>query len=336
MQKRVGLRAIAQESGYHSSTVSLALRGDPSIPAETIKEITECAKRMGYKKDASLNLIMSKVRQSEEKSLRPKVAYLVENSETFRSDSNYYPHYLGAKAEAERIGYELSIRSIRKPGQSVSQNLKSLVKEGVQILLLPGWDIKILNEIEKGQFIVVLIGYSYHHFHYVGCDFFEAMNLVLERVRESSYKSVGLTFWHDENWNRTNSHFLASVLLFESSRPEIKIVPRLLVKSHQEQEFNQWYEEHHPELVVSDCTEVYGWLRKLNSQAGFIHLFQNNLYPEIAGIDQRLEIVGQKAVELCSSLFLQKHSGLIPFTQHISIIGEWHEGASFQSGGVNS
>ncbi len=55
-------RRIAAEAGLSPSTVSLALRNSPKIPAATKRRIQKIAKRLGYRPDGKLTELMSHLR----------------------------------------------------------------------------------------------------------------------------------------------------------------------------------------------------------------------------------------------------------------------------------
>src|ERR1700739_695014 len=54
-QTRPTIRDIARDTGFHYSTVSLALRDHPRIPDSTKRIIREAAKGLGYQPDATLS-----------------------------------------------------------------------------------------------------------------------------------------------------------------------------------------------------------------------------------------------------------------------------------------
>ena len=55
-------RRIAAEAGLSPSTVSLALRNSPKIPAATKQRIRKIAQRLGYRPDGKLTELMSHLR----------------------------------------------------------------------------------------------------------------------------------------------------------------------------------------------------------------------------------------------------------------------------------
>src|SRR6202030_45269 len=56
-QTRPTIRDIARDTGFHYSTVSLALRDHPRIPDSTKQLIREAAKALGYQPDAMLSAL---------------------------------------------------------------------------------------------------------------------------------------------------------------------------------------------------------------------------------------------------------------------------------------
>jgi len=54
-QARPTIRDIGRETGFHYSTLSLALRDHPRIPDSTKQIIREAAQELGYRPDATLD-----------------------------------------------------------------------------------------------------------------------------------------------------------------------------------------------------------------------------------------------------------------------------------------
>jgi DNA-binding LacI/PurR family transcriptional regulator len=57
LQTRPTLRDIGRKTGFHYSTISLALRGHPRIPEATKQIIREAAEGLGYRPDAMLSAL---------------------------------------------------------------------------------------------------------------------------------------------------------------------------------------------------------------------------------------------------------------------------------------
>ena len=59
LQSRPTIRDIGRKTGFHYSTVSLALRDHPRIPDATKQIIRDAAKGLGYQPDAMLSALCS-------------------------------------------------------------------------------------------------------------------------------------------------------------------------------------------------------------------------------------------------------------------------------------
>src|ERR1700712_5330659 len=73
---RISLRDIAAEVGVSHVTVSLALRGDPRIPAARRQEIAEAAERLGYRPDPMLSSLAAYRQAKKPMEIRSTVAWL--------------------------------------------------------------------------------------------------------------------------------------------------------------------------------------------------------------------------------------------------------------------
>ena len=59
MKPRPSLRDLAAELGLSHTTVSLALRRDPRIPAATRQRVEKAARASGYQADATVSILMA-------------------------------------------------------------------------------------------------------------------------------------------------------------------------------------------------------------------------------------------------------------------------------------
>ena len=61
---RVTMSTIAERAGVSKNTVSLALRHDPQIPAETRARIEKIARELGYAKNPVVSQLMTELRKA--------------------------------------------------------------------------------------------------------------------------------------------------------------------------------------------------------------------------------------------------------------------------------
>src|SRR6185503_17205918 len=74
--RRPTLKDIAKESGYHITTISLALRNHSSIPETTRQRIRKIAERMGYEKNPVYHALSRFRQQGTVCAPAPRIAYL--------------------------------------------------------------------------------------------------------------------------------------------------------------------------------------------------------------------------------------------------------------------
>jgi len=107
--RRPTLKDVAKETGFHITTISLALRGHVSIPAHTRQRIEEAAQRMGYQRNPVFHALSRFRQQGRVRAPAPRIAYL----ENYGAGSGVarQPHLQvmleGAERQAELLGYQL-------------------------------------------------------------------------------------------------------------------------------------------------------------------------------------------------------------------------------------
>ena len=74
--RRPTLKDVARESGYHITTISLALREHASIPPETRRRIREIAERIGYQKNPVFHALSRFRQQGTVCAPAPRIGYL--------------------------------------------------------------------------------------------------------------------------------------------------------------------------------------------------------------------------------------------------------------------
>ncbi|MEM6822903.1 MAG: LacI family DNA-binding transcriptional regulator [Verrucomicrobiota bacterium] len=112
MEKRkkgtVSLRDVAKTAKCSHTTVSLALRGDSSIPPATQKRILQIAHKMGYKRDPYATALMTLMRGKRPTGIRAEIGWI----HAIQPDMGvHHPANInmlkGARARALELGYRL-------------------------------------------------------------------------------------------------------------------------------------------------------------------------------------------------------------------------------------
>jgi DNA-binding LacI/PurR family transcriptional regulator len=122
MSNAISLQTIADAAGVTRTTVSLALRHNPRISAQTGEKIRSLARNLGYRPNADLSRIMRGIRTQQSQAILPRLALAHEGScdrewiDAFRracETHGYCLEDLGSKPlGGARLGQILNTRGI--------------------------------------------------------------------------------------------------------------------------------------------------------------------------------------------------------------------------------
>src|SRR5260370_35066891 len=123
VQPRATLRDIARRAGYHYSTVSLALREHPRIPAATRERIRKIADALGYRPDAALSALCAYREQKLPAHRQSVIAWLTNHrtpGQWQRSACNR-ASFEGASLRSAERGYPIEGFRLAKPGMTAER-----------------------------------------------------------------------------------------------------------------------------------------------------------------------------------------------------------------------
>jgi LacI family fructose operon transcriptional repressor len=336
------LQDIADVTGYARSTVSLALRNHPSLPAETREKIHAAAEKMGYRPNPLVAALMTQLRCK--KPCGTETIALLNLSgkpaaELSKKDLFYKQLFAGIETAAEAMGVTIDeiIATQEMSGRTMSRILTARGIHGV--LLFPGRSIEETEEApDLNPFTVVQIGFGGRTpFHRVVADYTHDIDLALKTVRDAGIKKLG--FAASALRDRSADYGWSSRFLLDQARqPRSAHIP-FIKKCGPEftrDEFMTWFERYKPETILVAGTREYDWLKeagvRIPQDCGIINLCQRE-NPGMAGIDPCTNEVGRAAVELLMSLLQSNRIGLPEFPRLISIQGKWIDGESFKAAG---
>src|SRR4051812_49177178 len=81
-EKRVTMRAIAEQAGVTHATVSMALRNHPLISAKTRQKIQRIARNLGYRPDPEVAKLMRHLRLKHKPKFKSTIAALTTLTES--------------------------------------------------------------------------------------------------------------------------------------------------------------------------------------------------------------------------------------------------------------
>lgn len=334
-EPRVTLADIASKCGVHVTTVSLALRNSPRLPATTRERIHETAQALGYKPDPWLRALVSYRRHATQRRNIPTLAYVTNwNSRWGWKHVTAHPDFFkGASTAAADLGFNLEHFWTRETGLTHGRLSQILTARGIQGVIIASH----VREIDEA------LRLDWNHFSAVKIDYFphqpelpnvtnnqlHIIRLATQKVIAAGYRRIG--FVMDEGWDITVDRLWSAGFLWEqqSVAAADRIPPYLFPQA---EPLRAWLETHRPEVLISKAEFIQPVLKQLGwrvpQDIAFADLFLEEFSGKTAGVRQNHETVGALAVEMLAGLLQHNKRGIpeIPTTTYVE--GTWFDGRS--------
>lgn len=329
-------RTLAAAAGVSQTTVSLALRGDPSIPAATRERIRRLAQGAGYRSNPLVAGLMAQIRRRRRVKSGGCIALLVDaaNRAEWTGDEIFKKQHEGMHGRAAELGFRTEAFYLRAPGMSAAVIDRVLHARGIRSLVLAGprrrpvdltgmrWDDYACATISYTWDFPPVDRVSSHHRH--------NMDETLRRLAARGCRRIGVSLDAtavasvDHNW-------LSGVLVWNQAQAVRRRVP-LFTGEHTAggfREFAAWFRRWKPDALVSLTGWEQGWLDELGLRTpGDIgHACVNR--PDgsaVAGIEEDHAMIGATVIELLVAQMLRNEYGLPQRPRLTLINGCWREG----------
>ncbi len=333
--KPVTLSQIAAACGVCKATVSIALRGDRSIPEATRNRIVEKAMQMGYHPHPYLSALMAHTRAAHPIPADIPLAFVTSHHVPSPWKQGMIKPALinGLYERALQRGYRVEEFWLREPGMTARRLSKILYNRGIRGLivgplqrprghLLFDWD----------KFSAVTIGYSVTRpvLHRVISHHVHGVQLAMRQLRHRGCRRIGFAVAQEHD-ARVDGHFLAGYLreqqrLVASQRVPLYFPPLARWKC---EGFRAWLEKHRPDAVI--CTEgppVLAWLKKIGKSLAsvplLIALYSDLDSPEgIGGIHQSDHEIGVATIDVLADLLHRNERGLPEIPRTLLVEPTW-------------
>ncbi|MFA6287715.1 MAG: LacI family DNA-binding transcriptional regulator [Opitutaceae bacterium] len=333
------IRQLATLTGVSRTTVSLALRNHPSLPADTRTRIQKIAAAHGYKQDPVVSSLMAQLRTSRAHRAVERIAYFTtwDTRDGWRRSGNENNYFLGACERAAKLGYEVEHIWAREPGVTTARLSKILYTRAIRgIVLAPFANPRSHITMDWKHFATAAISYTLvrplvhraSHGHYNG------MFLALRNLRHHGYRRIGFATRLEQS-ERVASSWLAALLVYQQSIPEAQRVPALLspVSVHVGMDavaFKKWYRQHKPDAVISNLSNPLDMLKAMGlrvpEDVGYASLDLLHKDTPWSGIDQQAAEVGAAAVDQVVTQLQNNEFGLPKYPKTVSLDGLWRDG----------
>jgi LacI family transcriptional regulator len=337
--RAVTMQKIADEAGVSRMAVSLALRNSPKISAQTRERIHEIANRLGYRPNPLVSALMTQLRDVRRVPRPTTLAFVTAfpTAEGWRRPGPFVDFFDGAKARAEALGYTLEEWWARKPGLSEERFSEILYNRNIHGLLiapLPAGGSTL--QLHWPRFAAATIAFSLASpvIHRASNDQYHSILMAIEQLRARGYRRIGLAITEEQDV-RVQRKWSAGYLVDQQSLKPGDRVPSLLVSGQFGRAFQEWFQEHRPDAVLtqeSRCVEYLreiGW--KVPGDVGVAHLALNESDTGFAGVNQNGQIVGASAIDLVDAQLRRNERGLPKSPKTVLIQGRWIDGPTVKT-----
>ena len=337
------LQDVATRAGVHRTTVSLALRDHPRIPAETRERVKVIATKLGYRINPLVSALMQS-RRSGQPEKHVALAYVTNYPTRYgwRPPHHDRPDYFpGAVERARDFGYKLEHLWLGEPGMTPLRFCDILSARGINGLILgrlpPG---QHTMDLAWSRFSTVALGLTLRVplLHHVTENHFDAAWQGMQRCRERGYRRVGFVFSEANDSPRVGDRWLGAYLAQQQLFPAPDRLPPCPAVPADEKSFCTWFERVRPDaLLANHARPVLGWLermgRRVPHDVGVIDLAGDHPELECAGVYADPTALGALAVEMLFGLLHRNETG-VPHDQHETLLtGEWRDGRTLPQRG---
>lgn len=349
---RVTQTDIARVAGVHNTTVSLALRNSPSIPAATRQRIRAIADQLGYYPDPALQALVAYRKSRMPAHTKETIAWITHGDTrwSWRQVQAHEQSYLGAQQQAADLGYQLEHFWLGEPNLTPQRLSSMLYHRGITGVVLAAQreSISDLSAIDWSRLSAVRIGCHPHDpaLHGIANDCPNMARMAVRRVRAAGYKRVGLvmTSWWDDavdqGWSagylleqgRAPTNHRVPILRLGGNRSDWLSEPDPSFRAKESALLGQWIREHAPDAILAFSPRVRPLVEQLGVSTGrdlaYADLALEQTDGVIAGVCQHHKHVGELAITDLVTQLQKNILGVQEIPTTTLVGGAWIDGAT--------
>jgi len=324
------LRQIAALAGVSSMTVSRAIVGRGRIAEATRQRIVQLAQEHGYIPDPEITKLMHHLRGRRTRGFQSLIVGL---STRQADDPEVYFRMIsrGAKARLAERGYGFDHMHISPNPADWTGLQRTLKSRGVEgILILPqAAPIDLTQLLDWRQFCVVAASASatLPGAHRVTPHHFSNMLLMCRTLTQQGHRRIGLVIASDHD-RRTEHGFTAGVT-WHGLNEGTYFVPPYISTQSDPTGLRAWFTREKPDVIItsqlSTAQACAAQLRcKLRGAVRFVCTSRLPTHSaQIAGIDERPELIGAAAADRLASMVERRNPTLTQAPQSTLLTGSW-------------
>ncbi len=330
-QKDVTMRDIAREVGVSVSTVSKALRDDPSLPESRCRGIQQTARRLGYRPNPLVATLMAQLHHHRRRDDPHQIAWLDlwEGDPVGFTTFNVGPSLEGARERAIELGYHIEVYRPAVEHITFAHLTRVLATRGHWgIIVPPVPDRHQKLPLDMKRLAAVTIGTSLKSpiIHRVSPNHFQAGLLAFKKMRGMGFRRVGMLLTASMN-ARVGGTWLGAFLSANAGLPPAEQTTPLILGLKTSGTVASWVARERPDAVLlADSTLADEWLhqtrRGVRSIGWLIRPPGRNAY---SGVDYDPEHLGRLAVDVVVGQIHRNERGS-PTIPHTTVIdASWRD-----------
>ena len=336
LQSRPTIRDIGRKTGFHYSTVSLALRDHPRIPDSTKQIIRDAAKGLGYQPDAMLSALCAYRLMKRPQKEQTVIGWITNHrTRTGWRSACTQDYFEGASRRATERGYRLETFWLSEPGMTGQRMSRILWTRGIQGVLLPPQESLTRIDLNWDKLSAVTFGYTLlqPRLHLVSNHEYRTTGTLFAELEKRNYQRVGLVNLREHD-KRVDNNWLAAYLIEQTRLPAEHQLPPLILEQWNPKKFLAWVESCRPDAIVTRLPEV---LRSLKRAAYNIpedvgvayHSLDENSHC-LSGMKKNSFQIGVMAVDLLVDMLHRNERGVPVRPYFLLVEGSWVEGTTLR------
>lgn len=342
-EQKPTLRDVARAAHAGVSTVSLALRDDPRIRAETKAHIRKVADRLGYQSNALVANLMAQLRASKSGGTRPRIA-LVDFSgraDEFEALNTFQLWEDSVRERCAACGYAFQDYAVAEMDIAPGDFARSLREEGVRGVILAGLreDGTLpprYSDLWETFPSAVLGGRPRNPPLHFSCnDQYATAQECMHRLAERGYQRPGLVI------NAAADAMLERRFTAGFREAQSRLMPGVPIPVHafdeaRENDFQRWLDVHCPDVLIALHAEVREWVDhaglRVPEDIGLAHLDVGaGVSAGWSGMDHHSYAVGEAAVDLVVGQIHRNECGVPAWAKCVLNSSSWVDGGTTRS-----
>ena len=337
--RRPTQKTIATLAGVHTSTVCLALKNHPTIPAATCARIQKIATEVGYQPDPMLSALAAYRTTLRPATFHGQLAWLSMSNSRFdwRKVPVYAAFMEGAARQAEHHGYTLQDYNLGERGMTLKRLAGIMQARGVRgILVCPMPAAHTDLDFPWEHFSAVSLGHTLGRpaLNLVTANHNQSTRLIFRNLLKLGYQRIGLALPGDLNV-RVGDHYLSAYLVEQRALPPARRLAPYLEMPPSPTGFARWLKRTRPDAIITSCYIFPKYLQDLGlktpADLGMAVVFKRVSSDNFSGIDQNVHRIGAVGMDVLVSMIQRNELGVPVNPLQTLVDGQWVPGETVRT-----